>query len=473
VNRAIVLALPLSAILVLCSCSSGSMSQSLPPQNASQSATLISPNALAGATGGDNPFRTSNPVRRLCPPASGARMECLAMERTDVRPSLEAGAAAQMVGAASSETCPFPPPSDEGGYCPNDLQAAYKLPSLTAGKDQVVAIVDAYGYDHAASDLAKFRSTMGLKACGTADKCLRILNQEGKTSPLPPQPPASDDWKGEESLDLDMVSGICPNCKIVLIQATNDDTSNLYAGVAEAGKLAKYVGNSWGGTPVSSDDPVFHQPGVVITAAAGDEGGGNKFGGGPEIPCAYTYVVCVGGTHLAKDPSSKRGWSERVWNDFTLDECGSKGTSNCGATGSGCTTVIAKPSWQTDRTGKHCTGRSEADVSASSSLSDPVIIYNSEEDGCKPPECFFLYGGTSEATQIVSAVFALAANPASQTGAAGIWKHHAELYNVTKGDNIDPSRGDTCASSVAYICTARKGYSGPVGWGTPDGVGAF
>ena len=70
---------------------------------------------------------------------------------------------------------------------------------------------------------------------------------ERQTSPLPPEPPPSDDWKGEQSLDLDMVSAICPNCKIILVQTKDDFTNNLYAGVKTAGRLgAKYIGASWG-----------------------------------------------------------------------------------------------------------------------------------------------------------------------------------------------------------------------------------
>jgi hypothetical protein len=305
---------------------------------------------------------------------------------------------------------------------------------------------------------------MGLKACGEADKCLRIVNQEGKASPLPPEPPLSDDWKVEESTDLDMVSGICPNCKIILVQTKDNFTNNLYAGVQTAENLgAKYISNSWGGPPEGPDNPIFHKPGVVITAAAGDNGGGGLYGG-PQPPCTYTYVVCVGGTHLVQARNA-RGWSETVWNDFTFDACGGP----CGATGSGCSTTIAKPSWQTDR---GCTKRSESDVSATASLRAPVIVYNSEEVTC-PSKCFILIGGTSVSTPIIASAYALAGNASSQTGAEGIWKHHGDFNNVTMGNNIDPRLGVTCASKVRYICTAGKGYSGPVGWGTPHGVGAF
>jgi subtilase family serine protease len=432
------------AVIVLAACSRGVTNQSFVPPSSSS----------AVAENGDVPFLTADPVRQFCTtPGTPERMQCFALVRTDVVPSASQNAA-QM--RTDGETCPF-----SQGYCPNDLQAAYDLPSLKAGSGKTVAIVDAYGYKHAASDLATFRKTMGLKACDTDTKCLRIVNQEGHSSPLPPEPPASDDWKGEESLDLDMVSGICPNCKIILVQANNDYTSNLYTGVKTAGSLgAKYIGVSWGGSPEGSDNPIFHQAGVVITAAAGDEGGGGSYGGGPIQPCTYTYVVCIGGTHLVHS-GNKRGWGETVWNDWTFDECGGP----CGATGSACSKKIAKPSWQTDN---GCKMRSAADTSATASLRAPVIVYNSEEGG------YGLYGGTSESTQIIAGVYALAGNAASQMGASYFWKHHAGHVNdVTSGNNLDAGLGVTCASSVPYICTARVGFDGPTGWGTPEGVEAF
>ncbi len=419
----------------------------------------VAPDEIVGPGSGDVPFLSLDPVRSLCGVPAQGQAECFAMERTDVMANkTETG-----VGGAV-ETCPF-----GQGYCPVDLQDAYGLPSLTAGKDKVVAVVDAYGYHHAAGDLAEYRKTMGLSACTTGTKCLRIVNQAGNPSPLPPEPPKTDDWKGEESLDLDMVSAICPNCKIILVQANNNDTSNLYASVKTAGRLgAKYVGASWGGPESGPDNADFHQPGVVIAAAAGDNGGGGRYHGGPEQPCDFTYVVCVGGTHLARARNA-RGWTETVWNDWNYDVCGSGG-SPCGATGSGCSKKISKPSWQTDT---QCTMRSEADVSATASLRTPVIVYNSEE-GCTPPNCFYLFGGTSASTPIIAAVYALAGNAATQGGPAGLWKHHAgNVYDVALGNNLSAKLGVTCASLVKYICTARVGFDGPTGWGTPKGVGAF
>lgn len=461
-NRAIVQSLSLLAVAVLAACSSHSASQSFLPQNgalALQQNGALPSDELAGPASGEVPFRTSNPIRQLCAQPTPDRMQCLAEVRTDFAPMAQEG----MQPDANGQKCPFQPGQ---GYCPIDLQQAYNLPSLSKGNGRVVAIVDAYGYHNAASDLAYFRKTMGLKACTTGTKCLRIVNQNGQTSPLPKEPPPSDDWKGEQSLDLDMVSGICPNCKIILVQSNDDFTNNLDAGVKTAGRLgAKFIGASWGNGPEGGDNPTFHQVGVVISAAAGDNGGGTKYGGGPIQPCTYSTVVCVGGTHLVR-ANNKRGWSETVWNDWNFDDCGGP----CGATGSACSKKIAKPAWQTDR---GCTMRSAADTSATASLRTPVITYNSEE-GCNPPQCFFGFGGTSASTQIISAIFALGQNAGNGTGASYVWKHAAgNLYDVLKGNNLDPARGVNCASPVQYICTARAGYDGPTGLGTPHGVGAF
>ena len=309
---------------------------------------------------------------------------------------------------------------------------------------------------------------MGLKSCDTETKCLRVVNQNGSPLFLPGEPPPSESgWLGEQSLDLDMVSGTCPNCRIVLVEADNGFAPSLYVSVKTAGRFAKYIGVSWGGPEMASDNPAFfYQSGVVIAAAAGDDGGGGRYGGGPTQPCTFPHVVCVGGTHLARDSRNKRGWHETVWNDFNL-ECES---GRCGATGSACSRLVAKPSWQND-TG--CKMRSAVDTSAVASLRTPVIVYNSEL-GCSPPRCFWFFGGTSVSAQIISAVYALAGNASTQKGAQEIWRHHdGNVYDVTSGNNLDPKLGVTCASPVTYICAARVGFDGPTGWGTPAGIGAY
>src|SRR5262249_35713741 len=111
------------------------------------------------------------------------------------------------------------------GWGPADLQSAYNIPAITT--TPTIAIVDAYGYTTLEQDLATYRSTPGLPACTTASGCLKIVNQTGGTT-LPGQPPANDDWTVETALDVDMASAACPTCKIIVVQATDDQGDGLF-----------------------------------------------------------------------------------------------------------------------------------------------------------------------------------------------------------------------------------------------------
>ncbi|MFH8339739.1 peptidase S8 [Streptomyces sp. AM6-12] len=334
------------------------------------------------------------------------------------------------------------------GYGPSDLQSAYGLASAAASKGagETVAIVDAYDDPNAAADLATYRSYYGLPACTTANGCFKKVSQTGSTTSLPT---ADSGWAGEISLDLDMVSAACPNCNILLVEAKSASMTNLGTAVNEAVKLgAKYVSNSYGGSESSSDtsydSSYYKHAGVVITASAGDEGYG------AEYPAGSQYVTAVGGTALKK-ASNARGWSESVWN-----------TSSTEGTGSGCSAYDAKPSWQTD-TG--CAKRMIADVSAVADPATGVSVYDSYgADGTG----WNTYGGTSASSPLIASVYALAGTPSSGSYPAKFPYAKAgtsALNDVTSGSN------GSCSTS--YFCTARSGYDGPTGLGTPEGVSAF
>jgi len=323
------------------------------------------------------------------------------------------------------------------GYGPANLQSAYKLPSSTAGAGETVAVVDAMDDPNAASDLATYRSDWGLPACGTG--CFSKVNQNGAASPLPAASGTSG-WATEESLDVDMVSAICPLCHIILVEANSPTTNNLGAGVNAAVSLgADFVSNSYGGSESSSDstfDTEFYKhAGVAVTASAGDSGFG------VEYPAASQYVTAVGGTSLNTSTNS-RGWTETVWN----------------GTGSGCSVDSPKPTWQTD-TG--CARRTNNDASAVADPNTGVAVYDTyDQNG------FLEVGGTSASSPIIASTFALAGTPAAGTFPSSyIYAHTSSLFDVTSGSN------GSC--SPAYLCTGEVGYDGPTGWGTPNGVTAF
>jgi subtilase family serine protease len=334
------------------------------------------------------------------------------------------------------------------GYGPTDLQSAYGLTSAASsgGSGETIAIVDAYNDPNAEADLATYRSYYGLSACTTANGCFKKVSQTGSTTSLP----SSDTgWAEEISLDLDMASAICPNCNILLVEATSATMANLGTAVNRAVTLgAKYVSNSYGGSESSSDtsydSSYFNHAGVAITVSAGDSGYG------AEYPAASRYVTAVGGTALSKSTSTTRGWTETVWK-----------TSSTEGTGSGCSSYDTKPTWQTD-TG--CTKRTISDVSAVADPATGVSVY----DSYGITAGWYTFGGTSASSPIIAGVYALAGTPSSSSypasfpyAAAGT----SALNDVTSGNN------GSCTTT--YLCTAQSGYDGPTGWGTPEGVSAF
>lgn len=323
------------------------------------------------------------------------------------------------------------------GLGPTDLRSAYNL-TTSGSAAATVAIVDAYDDPNAESDLASYRSTYGLPACTTANGCFKKVNQNGQTSPLPT---ADSGWAGEISLDVDMVSAVCPNCHILLVEASSASMAALGTSVNTAVSLgAKYVSNSYGGGEDGSepgyDSSYFHHPGVAITASTGDNGYGISY------PSSSQYVTAVGGTSLSRN-SSTRGWGETAWS----------------GAGSGCSTSVAKPSFQNVTTG--CTKRANADVSAVADPQTGVAVYQTYGGSG-----WAVYGGTSASSPIIASVYALAGTPgASDTPAAYPYSHTGNLYDVTSGSN------GSC--SVAVQCTAGAGWDGPTGLGTPNGTAAF
>ncbi|GAA1232731.1 S53 family peptidase [Oryzihumus leptocrescens] len=319
------------------------------------------------------------------------------------------------------------------GLGPSDIRSAYGLTSASSG-GRTVAIVDAYNDPTAEADLGVYRSQYGLPACTTANGCFRKVSQTGSTTSLPK---TDAGWATEISLDLDMVSAACPDCKILLVEASSASFSNLGAAVNYAATQGvSAISNSYGGSD-SSQLSAYDHPGIAITASTGDNGYG------VESPASFDTVVAVGGTSLTK-ASNSRGWSESAWS----------------GAGSGCSTLNAKPSWQTSAT--QCSGKANADVSAVADPNTGVAVYDSTL--YQGRSGWQVYGGTSASSPIVASVYALSGNtsgyPASYT-----WAHTSGLNDVTSGSN------GTCTTTV--WCHAGTGWDGPTGLGTPNGTSAF
>jgi subtilase family serine protease len=302
------------------------------------------------------------------------------------------------------------------------LHTAYALPT-TASTTETVAIVDAYNNPNLAANLATYRSQFGLPACTVASGCLKIVNQTGGST----LPANNSGWGLEEALDVDMVSAICENCKILVVEGSSASFAALGTAVNTAVSLgAIAVSNSYGASEFSSEasycSAYYQHNYVAVTASTGDGGPGVEF------PSDCPTTVGVGGTTLSSTGT------ETAWN-----------TSSSEGSGGGCSAYITKPSWQSSST-TGCSRRATGDVSADADPATGVYVYDTYGYSG-----WLEVGGTSESSPIIAAVFALAGNVSSiQYPASYPWSHTSSLFKVS-----------------------GKTYAYQTGLGTPDGTGAF
>ena len=236
-----------------------------------------------------------------------------------------------------------------------------------------------------------------------------------------------------------MVAAACPKCTIYLIEANSGSATDLQTAEVEAVTLgAHIVSNGWICSAPCLDSSDFDTPGVVYLGASSTSGYGET-----GEPSSFASVVSVGGTVLEKSGST---YNEFVWLE----------------TGAGCTT-IAKPSWQHD---PDCTTRTVNDISA---VAVNVAAYDTYGYNG-----WSLGGGTVAAAGLNAGVFGLAGNASSQNAPEKFWtmskkKRDKELHYISTGSD------GSCGGE--YLCqagTKQYGtYSGPAGWGTPNGIKAY
>jgi hypothetical protein len=413
--------------------------------------------------------------------AAAARPACAVPHRGMTACEIAVGAVRAVSGAARAANGAPGPEQAAGsvpvGYTPAQLQAAYALPSLTDGTGTTVAVVAPYDDPDVAGDLAAYRSQFGEPACQqtlsqTEPECLTEINESGSliTPGSGTAPAANASWALTTSSQLDAISAVCPDCKLLLVEVNSAKMSDVGPGVNFAADLGAQVITIGVAQPETEDElgwdtAYFNHPGIEITAAAGEEAAGDSgyLTDGVDYPAASQYVTAVGGTTLtpagtgtcSTAEAGSRAWCETAWNDAD------------GVTVSGCSLYEPEPAWQKAGIPASDTGcgslRSVADVSADADPATGIAVYDSYDEGdwqAAP------VGGTAVAAAIVAGAYALAGTPASDVDPASYpYANSGALNDITSGSN------GTC--SPAYLCTAGPGYDGPTGLGSPYGDVAF
>ncbi len=437
-------------------------------------------------------------VRPVCAPPAPGHASCLALELVAQTPAARAHShplgmtrSVPIRAGEAAEVC-RPPIAAEGcwGLRPQDLHSAYGLPAR-APSQQTIALVDAYDDPTAEKDLKVYDNEFELPACTHANGCFTKINQQGKRKPLPE---ANDEAAVEISLDIEIAHATCQNCHIMLVEAESLEYKNLEAAENQAVlEGATEISNSWYGDEPPTDSAAFDHPGIVITAAAGDYGYLNwGFSGeaAPEeiergavnYPASSPHVVAVGGTRLELNSPANTWERETVWNGY-------------GATGSGCSARFAAPPWQLELPDWSIVGcgssRAVADVAADADPYTGVAVYDSTPDAEGNVLYWRTVGGTSLASPLIAATFALAGGARgveypARTLYEGEARLPASLHDVESGSDGEctkrvtpeglsgctvPEEAASCSGQAS--CVAGPGYDGPSGVGTPDGIGAF
>lgn len=360
----------------------------------------------------------------------------------DSRPSLN----------ATGKLTPFATASPSG-LTPAMLRRAYGIDQIKFGSvvgngaGQTIAIIDAYDFPTALSDLHAFDRAFGFPDPPSFKK----VNQTGGNM-LPGLDPAGlgHDWETEEALDIEWAHVVAPAANLVLVECSSAYDKDLLAGGVNWARSAPGVSAvsmsfgepEWPGE--STYDPLFtaaagHQ-GVTFLAASGDHGSPGDF------PAYSPNVVAVGGTSLSVNPSGNY-LSEMAWFN----------------SGGGISAYEPQPGFQHGIVTQSSTRRTIPDVAFDADPNTGVPVYDSYDFGAATP--WTQYGGTSLSAPCWAALIAMANQNRALGGAGSLDGATAtlpRLYAASASDFRDITTGGGLGGYPA-----AAGYDLITGIGTP------
>ena len=205
----------------------------------------------------------------------------------------------------------FPFPEGAPPYTPSQIASYYGFSSLweegREGQGETIVIVDAFGSPTIYQDVAVFDAVFDLPAVQLTVVPLPGANVGSYSDKA--------SWAMETSLDVEWAHAMAPYAKIVLVEASDDSLSALYAAVSYAvnAHLGQVISMSWGAPEpellgvtgpgsISSFDSLFQEAvaeGITPVASSGDEGAYNGLSFlNVNYPASDPNVLAVGGTNL-------------------------------------------------------------------------------------------------------------------------------------------------------------------------------
>jgi kumamolisin len=329
----------------------------------------------------------------------------------------------------ASLACVYKLVSSPDAHCNPNMVTA----NTTTGS-RAIAIVDAYHYPTAISDLAVFSAQFGLAAPTNAN--FQVVYANGR------QPRVNADWNVEAALDIQWAHAMAPQAKIYLVEAASSSFADLLYAVSVANSLVKSAGGgqvsmSWGGSEFAAEsfyDGYFTQSGVVYFASSGDNPG-------VIWPAASRSVVSVGGTSLSRNPNTGTFQGELAW------QSGGGGTS----------LYEPLPSFQNGVPAIPQTRRATPDVAADADPSTGVWVYASPN--------WYIVGGTSVSAPVWAGIVNSAGrfSKTSQDELAAIYANLGTAFYPSNFRDIAAGSGS---------CGPNQGYLTAAGWDFCTGLGS-
>ena len=343
-------------------------------------------------------------------------------------------------------------------YTPAQVARAYNFPAGTDGTGHTIAIIE-LGGGFGAADLDTYFSGLGITA-----PSVTAVGVDGGSNVAEQDPHGAD---GEVLLDIEVAGAAAPGASQVVYFAPNSDRGFVDAvtTAVHASPTPTVVSISWGqsedswtGQARAALDSAFADAaalGVTVTAAAGDNGSGDRVSDGrshADFPASSPHALACGGTSLRVDTATGAVSAETVWND------GAQG----GATGGGVSDAFGLPGWQASAgvPGQAGTGRAGRGVPDVAGNADPRTGYRVRVDGQDT-----VVGGTSAVAPLWAALICRLA----QTTGRSFGLMQPLLYaGVSAGTTAAGFRDITQGNNGAY--TAGPGWDACTGLGVPDGT---
>jgi subtilase family serine protease len=304
------------------------------------------------------------------------------------------------------------------GYGPADIQKAYNLTGLYKegfnGKGQTIAIIDWCGSPTIGQDANAFSAEFGLPAL--TSKNFTIIETPTPSTCAAPDP--------EINIDVEWAHAIAPGASIDLVVPPSASLQDVNEAVFYAVNydLGNVISGSYGSEEQYSSpqelatedliNEVAAISGISANFATGDYGDYTFGFDKPSVsaPADSPWATAIGGVSLALNTDGSIKWQAGWGNNVTLLQGGGQVSDPPaflgfnGGSGGGESAFFLKPSYQSSLPGS---GRQLPDISW---LADPFTgaIIAITTPGYYPPLSYTVYGGTSLATPMFSALWAIA-----------------------------------------------------------------